>query len=374
MSTVRSTSWTSGEESPRSQPRTSKWSSSPSRWGSSWFISCPDLCSPSVLHAQVMQFGRIESNAYTLDFQYPFSTIQAFAVALANVTQRLKWFPFQVKIHWQYWYPSLAFMFNGPAFFILHGISCSIPFLAEILAKLIQVTCHCITQKQHCCLSWGNWLLLFSALRTLRERIILNFPPCYLRVPYFLSDSFAIFIWYDCVLILWNEKWKTSSSVFMAWYTLHTFDKQSIPLENPWLAYAVFCHLGYWNIKPSAWMIPNAAWLTPVLHLSVLWFRYNHRIWCFCILDLSVVMSSSSLFTMQACKDTWFISVLSSGWILYVYVQQFCSPCSHLLEAYSCLQWKLSVKKMHLKICLSICMFHGECMFVAHLVMFVVNS
>ena len=40
--------------------------------------------------AQVMQFGRIDSNAYTLDFQYPFTAIQAFAVALANVTQRLK--------------------------------------------------------------------------------------------------------------------------------------------------------------------------------------------------------------------------------------------------------------------------------------------
>lgn len=39
---------------------------------------------------QVMQFGRIDGNAYTLDFQYPFSAIQAFAVALANVTQRLK--------------------------------------------------------------------------------------------------------------------------------------------------------------------------------------------------------------------------------------------------------------------------------------------
>lgn len=39
---------------------------------------------------QVMQFGRIGSNAYTLDFQYPFTTLQAFAVALANVTQRLK--------------------------------------------------------------------------------------------------------------------------------------------------------------------------------------------------------------------------------------------------------------------------------------------
>jgi len=39
---------------------------------------------------QVMQFGRIDNNAYTLDFQYPYSAIQAFAVALANVTQRLK--------------------------------------------------------------------------------------------------------------------------------------------------------------------------------------------------------------------------------------------------------------------------------------------
>ena len=40
---------------------------------------------------QVMQFGRIDNNAYTLDFQYPYSAVQAFAVALANVTQRLKW-------------------------------------------------------------------------------------------------------------------------------------------------------------------------------------------------------------------------------------------------------------------------------------------
>lgn len=40
--------------------------------------------------AQVMQFGRIDGNAYILDFQYPFSAVQAFAVALANVTQRLK--------------------------------------------------------------------------------------------------------------------------------------------------------------------------------------------------------------------------------------------------------------------------------------------
>ncbi|RUS90890.1 hypothetical protein EGW08_001397 [Elysia chlorotica] len=39
---------------------------------------------------QVMQFGRIDNHAYTLDFQYPFTAVQAFAVALANVTQRLK--------------------------------------------------------------------------------------------------------------------------------------------------------------------------------------------------------------------------------------------------------------------------------------------
>ncbi|CAG2115402.1 unnamed protein product, partial [Medioppia subpectinata] len=39
---------------------------------------------------RVMQFGRIDGNAYTLDFQYPFSALQALAVALANVTQRLK--------------------------------------------------------------------------------------------------------------------------------------------------------------------------------------------------------------------------------------------------------------------------------------------
>ncbi|KAJ6215917.1 hypothetical protein RDWZM_010417 [Blomia tropicalis] len=39
---------------------------------------------------QVMQFGRIDRNAYTLDFEYPFSAIQALSVALANVTQRFK--------------------------------------------------------------------------------------------------------------------------------------------------------------------------------------------------------------------------------------------------------------------------------------------
>ncbi|XP_060839341.1 tubby-related protein 4 [Rhopalosiphum padi] len=39
---------------------------------------------------QVMQFGRIDRNNFALDFQHPFSAVQAFAVALASVTQRLK--------------------------------------------------------------------------------------------------------------------------------------------------------------------------------------------------------------------------------------------------------------------------------------------
>ncbi|KAK5969038.1 Tub domain-containing protein [Trichostrongylus colubriformis] len=39
---------------------------------------------------QVLQFGRIEGGAYTLDFRRPFSATQAFAVALASITQRLK--------------------------------------------------------------------------------------------------------------------------------------------------------------------------------------------------------------------------------------------------------------------------------------------
>jgi hypothetical protein len=39
---------------------------------------------------QVMQFGRIENGSYTLDFKSPFSAIQAFAIALASITQRLK--------------------------------------------------------------------------------------------------------------------------------------------------------------------------------------------------------------------------------------------------------------------------------------------
>lgn len=52
-----------------------------------------------------MQFGRIDGNAYTLDFQYPFTAVQAFAVALANVTQRLKWpptFSYIIKIFHAY--------------------------------------------------------------------------------------------------------------------------------------------------------------------------------------------------------------------------------------------------------------------------------
>lgn len=40
--------------------------------------------------SQVLQFGRIEGGAYTLDFKKPFSASQAFAVALASITQRLK--------------------------------------------------------------------------------------------------------------------------------------------------------------------------------------------------------------------------------------------------------------------------------------------
>ena len=43
-----------------------------------------------IICSKVMQFGRIDENAYTLDFQYPLTALQAFSVALANVTQRLK--------------------------------------------------------------------------------------------------------------------------------------------------------------------------------------------------------------------------------------------------------------------------------------------
>lgn len=46
---------------------------------------------------KVMQFGRIDGSAYTLDFQYPFAAVQAFSVALANVTQRLKWYTSHAK-------------------------------------------------------------------------------------------------------------------------------------------------------------------------------------------------------------------------------------------------------------------------------------
>lgn len=55
-------------------------------------VSCDEPVADYTLifFLQVMQFGRIDGNAYILDFQYPFSAVQAFAVALANVTQRLK--------------------------------------------------------------------------------------------------------------------------------------------------------------------------------------------------------------------------------------------------------------------------------------------
>ncbi|GMR53767.1 hypothetical protein PMAYCL1PPCAC_23962 [Pristionchus mayeri] len=39
---------------------------------------------------QSLQFGRIEGGAYTLDFRRPFSPVQAFSIALASITQRLK--------------------------------------------------------------------------------------------------------------------------------------------------------------------------------------------------------------------------------------------------------------------------------------------
>ncbi|GMT28681.1 hypothetical protein PFISCL1PPCAC_19978 [Pristionchus fissidentatus] len=39
---------------------------------------------------QSLQFGRIEGGAYTLDFRRPFTPIQAFSIALASITQRLK--------------------------------------------------------------------------------------------------------------------------------------------------------------------------------------------------------------------------------------------------------------------------------------------
>ncbi|CAI4224263.1 unnamed protein product [Auanema sp. JU1783] len=39
---------------------------------------------------QVLQFGRIEGGAYTLDFRRPLSASQAFSIALASITQRLK--------------------------------------------------------------------------------------------------------------------------------------------------------------------------------------------------------------------------------------------------------------------------------------------
>ena len=56
----------------------------------SWLVDTKTTSKAFIFCVQVMQFGRIDSNAYTLDFQYPFTALQAFAVALANVTQRLK--------------------------------------------------------------------------------------------------------------------------------------------------------------------------------------------------------------------------------------------------------------------------------------------
>ena len=41
-------------------------------------------CSSPML-SQVLQFGRIENGSFILDFQAPFSPIQAFSVALANL-------------------------------------------------------------------------------------------------------------------------------------------------------------------------------------------------------------------------------------------------------------------------------------------------
>lgn len=35
--------------------------------------------------SQVLQFGRIENGSFILDFQAPFSPVQAFSVALANL-------------------------------------------------------------------------------------------------------------------------------------------------------------------------------------------------------------------------------------------------------------------------------------------------
>lgn len=39
---------------------------------------------------QALQFGRIDRCTYTLDYKYPFNAVQAMAIALASLTQRLK--------------------------------------------------------------------------------------------------------------------------------------------------------------------------------------------------------------------------------------------------------------------------------------------
>lgn len=43
------------------------------------------LISPYISVPQVLQFGRIDNGCFILDFQAPFSPIQAFATALANL-------------------------------------------------------------------------------------------------------------------------------------------------------------------------------------------------------------------------------------------------------------------------------------------------
>lgn len=39
---------------------------------------------------KALQFGRIDRCTYTLDYKYPFNAVQAMAIALASLTQRLK--------------------------------------------------------------------------------------------------------------------------------------------------------------------------------------------------------------------------------------------------------------------------------------------
>lgn len=41
-------------------------------------------------YEKALQFGRIDRCTYTLDYKYPFNAVQAMAIALASLTQRLK--------------------------------------------------------------------------------------------------------------------------------------------------------------------------------------------------------------------------------------------------------------------------------------------